>query len=220
MDEELIKRVMPHSLEAEQSVIGCMIMDSDAIVTAAGMLERDDFYHQQYGILFETIVELYNSGAAVDMVTLQNRLRQKNVPPEISSLEYVGDLVASVSTSANAPDYAAIVKEKSILRKLIRTTESIADECYLGQEGLNEILDDTEKRIFNLLQTNAGNEYVPIRELVLDALTRIENAAKIKSTVTGLPTGFPDLDFLLAGLQKSDLILVAARPSMGRPRWP
>ncbi len=216
MDEELIKRVMPHSLEAEQSVIGCMIMDSDAIVTAAGMLERDDFYHQQYGILFETIVELYNSGAAVDMVTLQNRLRQKNVPPEISSLEYVGDLVASVSTSANAPDYAAIVKEKSILRKLIRTTESIADECYLGQEGLNEILDDTEKRIFNLLQTNAGNEYVPIRELVLDALTRIENAAKIKSTVTGLPTGFPDLDFLLAGLQKSDLILVAARPSMGK----
>ncbi len=216
MDEELIKRVMPHSLEAEQSVIGCMIMDSDAIVTAAGMLERDDFYHQQYGILFETIVELYNSGAAVDMVTLQNRLRQKNVPPEISSLEYVGDLVASVSTSANAPDYAAIVKEKSILRKLIRTTESIADECYLGQEGLNEILDDTEKRIFNLLQTNAGNEYVPIRELVLDALTRIENAAKIKSTVTGLPTGFPDLDFLLAGLQKSDLTLVAARPSMGK----
>ncbi len=216
MEEERIKRIMPHSLEAEQSVIGCMIMDRDAIVTAAGTLTRDDFYHQQYGILFEAITELYNTGAAVDMVTLQNRLRQKNVPPEISSLEYVGDLVNAVTTSANVSDYAMIVKEKSILRRLIRTSESIADSCYLGEDSLEEILEDTEKRIFSLLQSNTGNDPVSIRTLVLDELTRIETAAKDKGTVTGLPTGFPDLDFLLAGLQKSDLVLIAARPSMGK----
>ncbi len=216
MEEERIKRIMPHSLEAEQSVIGCMIMDRDAIVTAAGTLTRDDFYHQQYGILFEAITELYNTGAAVDMVTLQNRLRQKNVPPEISSLEYVGDLVNAVTTSANVSDYAMIVKEKSILRRLIRTSESIADSCYLGEDSLEEILEDTEKRIFSLLQSNTGSDPVSIRTLVLDELTRIETAAKDKGTVTGLPTGFPDLDFLLAGLQKSDLVLIAARPSMGK----
>ncbi len=216
MEEELIKRVMPHNLQAEQTVIGCMIMDRDAIVTVAGMLTKDDFYHQVYGILFETIVELYNSGVSIDMVTLQNRLRQKNVPPEVSSLEYVDALVEGVAVSTSAHDIAAIVKEKSIMRRLIRTTESIADECYLGQNDLDEILEDTEKRIFNLLQSSTGGDVIPIRDLVMDELTRIENAAKVQGTVTGLPTGFPDLDYLLAGLQKSDFILIAARPSMGK----
>ena len=106
MEEALVKRIMPHSLEAEQSVIGSMIMDRDAILTASEQLVKDDFYHQQYGILFETITELFNSGAPVDLITLQNRLREKNVPPEISSLEYVGDLVTTVPTSANVKYYA------------------------------------------------------------------------------------------------------------------
>ncbi|MCC8142421.1 MAG: replicative DNA helicase [Lachnospiraceae bacterium] len=216
MEETLIKRIMPNSLEAEQSVIGCMIMDRDAIVTASGMLEKDDFYHQQYGILFETITELFNSGTAVDVVTLQNRLREKNVPPEISSLEYVGDLVAALPTSVNVPDYARIVREKSILRKLIRMNESIADACYLQEEGVDDILEDTEKQVFNLIQNRTEDDFVPIRRLVMEALDRIEQAAKVSGSVTGLPTGFPDLDYMLAGLQKSDLVLVAARPSMGK----
>ena len=114
MEEALVKRIMPHSLEAEQSVIGSMIMDRDAILTASEQLVKDDFYHQQYGILFETITELFNSGAPVDLITLQNRLREKNVPPEISSLEYVGDLVTTVPTSANVKYYAEIVKEKAV----------------------------------------------------------------------------------------------------------
>jgi len=216
MEETLIKRIMPNSLEAEQSVIGCMIMDRDAIVTASGMLEKDDFYHQQYGILFETITELFNSGTAVDVVTLQNRLLEKNVPPEISSLEYVGDLVAALPTSVNVPDYARIVREKSILRKLIRMNESIADACYLQEEGVDDILEDTEKQVFNLIQNRTEDDFVPIRRLVMEALDRIEQAAKVSGSVTGLPTGFPDLDYMLAGLQKSDLVLVAARPSMGK----
>ncbi|MCD8324346.1 MAG: replicative DNA helicase [Clostridiales bacterium] len=216
MEEELIKRIMPHSLEAEQSVIGSMMMDRDAILTATEMLDKDDFYHQQYAILFETIAELFNAGAAVDTITLQNRLREKSVPPEISSLEYMGDLITSVPTSANVRYYAQIVRDKAVLRRLIRTTEEIADACYLGKDGLDAILDDTEKRIFHLLQSQMGGDYVPIKEVVLQALDRIEQASRNQGTVTGIPTGFADLDYRLSGLQKSDLILLAARPSMGK----
>ena len=216
MEEAVIKRIMPHSLEAEQSVIGSMIMDRDAILTASGMLIKDDFYHQQYGILFETITELFNGGDAVDIVTLQNRLREKNVPPEISSLEYVGDLVNAVPTSATVKYYAQIVQEKAVMRRLIKINEEIADTCYLGSESLDVVLEDTEKKIFNLLQTRVTSDYVPIKDVVLRALERIEQASKTQGTVTGIPTGFVDLDYKLSGLQPSDLILVAARPSMGK----
>ena len=212
----MIKRIMPHSLEAEQSVIGSMIMDRDAILTASEMLIKDDFYHQQYGILFETITELFNGGDAVDIVTLQNRLREKNVPPEISSLEYVGDLVNAVPTSANVKYYAQIVQEKAVMRRLIKINEEIADTCYLGSESLDVVLEDTEKKIFNLLQTRVTSDYVPIKDVVLRALERIEQASKTQGTVTGIPTGFVDLYYKLSGLQPSDLILVAARPSMGK----
>ncbi len=216
MDEAVIKRIMPHSLEAEQSVIGSMIMDRDAILEATEMLVKEDFYHQQYGILFETITELFNGGDAVDIVTLQNRLREKNVPPEISSLEYVGDLVNAVPTSANIKYYARIVQEKSVMRRLIKINEEIADTCYLGSESLDMILEDTEKKIFNLLQSRVSGDYVPIKEVVLNVLEKIEKASRAQGTVTGIPTGFVDLDYKLSGLQPSDLILVAARPSMGK----
>ena len=178
MEEALVKRIMPHSLEAEQSVIGSMIMDRDAILTASEQLVKDDFYHQQYGILFETITELFNSGSPVDLITLQNRLREKNVPPEISSLEYVGDLVTAVPTSANIKYYADIVKEKAVLRKLIKINEQIADTCYLGNESLETILEDTEKSIFNLLQSRSNSDYVPIKQVVLNALDKIELASR------------------------------------------
>ena len=216
MEEALVKRIMPHSLEAEQSVIGSMIMDRDAILTASEQLVKDDFYHQQYGILFETITELFNSGAPVDLITLQNRLREKNVPPEISSLEYVGDLVTTVPTSANVKYYAEIVKEKAVLRKLIKINEQIADTCYLGNESLEVILEETEKSIFNLLQSRSNSDYVPIKQVVLNALDKIELASRTQGNVTGIPTGFVDLDYKLSGLQPSDMILVAARPSMGK----
>ena len=216
MEESIVKRVMPNSLEAEQSVIGSMLMDRDAIVTASGMLGKDDFYHQQYGLLFETITELFNSGVAVDLITLQNRLREKQAPPEISSLEYIGGLISAIPTSVNVRDYAQIVREKALLRRLIRTNEEIADSCYRGSERPEAILEDTEKRIFQLIQSRSGSDFVPIREIVLQALDRIEQASQTQGTVTGIPTGFADLDYKLSGLQKSDLILLAARPSMGK----
>lgn len=215
-EETLIRRTMPNSLEAEQSLIGSMIMDRDAILIASELLLKEDFYHQQYGILFEAMVELFNNREPVDLITLQNKLREKNVPPEISSLEYVKDLVDAVPTSANAKYYAEIIKDKSLLRRMIHTTEDITNDCYQGAESTEILLEQTEKKIFDLLQNRRGGDYVPIKQIVLNALDKIEKASKTQGNVTGIATGFLDLDYKTAGLQPSDLILVAARPSMGK----
>ena len=142
MEEALIKRVLPHSVEAEQSVIGSMIMDREAVMAASEILTTEDFYHKQYGILFEAMLELFNDGQPVDLVTLQNRLKEKNVPPEVSSLEYVGNIVAAVPTSANIKYYANIVKEKALLRELIRTTEGIENAAYAQKDPVEDILAD------------------------------------------------------------------------------
>ncbi len=216
MEEALIKRVMPHSIEAEQSVVGAMLMDKDAILTAAEIVSGQDFYQTAYGVIFDSMVELFNEGKPVDLVTLQERLKEKDVPPEIASLEFVRDLVSAVPTSANVKYYAQIVADKSMLRKLIKLNDEISNTCYAGKESLETILETTEKSMFQLLQQRNTGEYVPIRQVVLNALDRIEKASKSKGTVTGIPTGFIDLDYKLSGLQPSDLILVAARPSMGK----
>lgn len=177
MEESVIKRVMPNSLEAEQSVIGSMIMDREAVMAASEILTTEDFYHKQYGILFEAMLELFNDGQPVDLVTLQNRLKEKNVPPEVSSLEYVGNIVAAVPTSANIKYYANIVKEKALLRELIRTTEGIENAAYAQKDPVEDILADTEKSIFTLLQNQGGGDYVPIKDVVLNALEKIQLAA-------------------------------------------
>lgn len=215
-EEILIKRTMPNSIEAEQSVIGSMIMDRDAVMSASEILVKEDFYHQQYGLLFQAMVDLFNDRQPVDLVTLQNKLKEMNVPPEISALEYVKDLVSAVPTSANVKYYAQIVKEKALLRKLIHVNEDIENQCYQGTESTEVLLEQTEKKIFDLLQNRGGGDYVPIKQVVMNALDKIEAASKTKSTVTGIATGFLDLDYKTAGLQPSDLILVAARPSMGK----
>lgn len=216
MDEALIKRIMPNSLEAEKSVIGSMIMDKEAIVIVVEMLLQEDFYYNQYGLLFQAMSELYNAGEPVDLITLQDKLKAMNVPAEISSLEFVRDLVTSVPTSANVKYYAQIVKDKSVLRRLIKVTEEIENRCYAGQGEVEDILADTEKNIFNLLQNRGGGDYVPIKEVVLNVLEKIELASKTQGNVTGIPTGFVDLDYKTSGLQPSDFILIAARPSMGK----
>ena len=216
MDEQAIKRILPHSEEAEQAVIGSMLMSREAVLAAAEILTTEDFYQRQYGVIFEAMVELFSGGAEVDLVTLQNRLREKNVPPEISEMSYVRDLMNAVPTSANIRHYARIVSEKAILRRLIRLTEEVGNDCYLGSESVDTILDESEKKLFRLFQQRNTGEFVPIKEVVLDALRTIEKAAKTKGNVTGLPTGFSDLDYMTSGLQNSELILIAARPSMGK----
>ncbi|MDE5891891.1 MAG: replicative DNA helicase [Acetatifactor sp.] len=216
MDEIAIKRILPHSVEAEQAVIGSMIMDRDAITVAGEIIMGEDFYNRQYGILFETMVELNDKGCPVDLVTLQDKLKEKDVPPEVSSLEFVRDLLGMVTTSANIKYYANIVAEKSTLRRLIKLNEEIANTCYVGKESLENILEDTEKRVFQLVQKRNTEDFTPIRQVVMNAMDRIEAASRQKGAVTGIATGFLDLDYRTAGLQPSDLILIAARPSMGK----
>ena len=215
-EEALLKRVLPHSIEAEQSVIGCMMISRDAITVAADILEEDDFYSRQYALVYRAIVELNDAGKSVDVVTLQNKLKEKDAPPEVSSLEFVRDLMLAVPTAAHIKDYAEIVSEKAILRRMIKVNEEIAGICYVGKESLEEILENAEKGIFNIVQRRNTGDYVPIRQVVLDAMERIERASKTKGNVTGVATGFLDLDYRTAGMQPADLILIAARPSMGK----
>ena len=216
LDEAIIKRVLPHSIEAEQSVLGSMMIDREAIVVASEIVTGDDFYNRQYGIVFETMVELHEAGKPVDMVTLQDKLKEKDVPSEVSSLEFVRDIITAVPTSANVRHYANIVAEKSILRKMIRLNEEIENLCYSGKESMEFILEDAEKRIFDLVQKRNSGEFVPIRQVVMNALKKIESASKTTGRVTGIATGFYDLDFKTSGMQPADLVLIAARPSMGK----
>ena len=193
-----------------------MMLSRDAITIATDILREEDFYSRQYGLVFQAIVELNDAGKSVDIVTLQNKLREKDAPPEVSSLEFVKELMLSIPTAAHIRDYAEIVAQKAVLRRLIRASEEIANVCYAGKDSLEAILEDTEKSIFNIVQRRNTGDYVPIRQIVLNAMERIEKASKTKGNVTGVATGFLDLDYKTAGMQPADLILVAARPSMGK----
>ncbi len=216
MDEALIRRILPHSMEAEQSVIGAMLLDRDAIIAVSEIITADDFYSKQCQALYEAMLELNEEGKPVDPVTLQDRLKEKDVPPETSSVEYLRTLITGVPTSANVKHYANIVMEKAMLRRLIRLNEEIANNCYLGKDSLDDILEDTEKRVFHLIQKRNTGEFVSIRQIVMNAMLQIEKASKNKGSVTGIATGFIDLDYRTAGMQPSDLVLIAARPSMGK----
>ena len=192
------------------------MLDSDAIMVCSEILTAGEFYQQQYGIIFDALVEMYRDGIGADLVTIQNKLREKEVTPELYSVEYLGELLASVPTSANVKFYAEIVHEKAVLRRLIKVTEQVTRECYMDSQPLEDILEDTEKSVFDVIQQRGGSEFEPIRDVVLRTLDSIEKAAKQKGNITGLETGFRDLDAKTAGLQKSDLILIAARPAMGK----
>lgn len=216
MDDALIKKIMPHSVEAEQSVIGSMMMDREAILTASELLTADDFYEKQLGIFFSVLTELYQEGIEADLITIQEKLRLRKVPEELSSLEYLSNLVDVVPTSANVKYYANIVYEKSQLRQFIKVSEGLVNSCYLDKEEVSEIFSRAEKEIFALLQAKQSSDLTPISEIVVKALENIEAAASNRGSVTGISTGFYDLDYKTAGLQPSDLVLIAARPSMGK----
>ena len=166
--------------------------------------------------MFGAMVELFNEGSPVDMVTVRERLREKEVPPEVSSVEFIRDLINAVPFSINIKQYADIVYEKSVLRKLIKVNEEIEGLCYQGKERLDVILGETEKKVFQLLQSRNSGDFVSIKETVIKTLEKIELASRTKGNVTGIPTGFYDLDYMTAGLQPSDFILIGARPSMGK----
>ncbi len=216
MEEALIKKVQPHSKEAEQAVIGSMIMDRDALLTASELLQKEDFYVQQYGILFEAMVELLQEGRPAELITILDKLKEKGVSPEICGMEFIRDVTDAVSTSANIKYYAEIVSEKALSRKLIKITEGIANTCYLDKERMDTILENTEKQVFNIIQKRSAGEYEDMRQVVLRTLKNIEQAAKSQGRITGIATGFRDLDYKLSGLQKQALLVLAARPAMGK----
>lgn len=216
MDEAVIKRVMPHDTVAEQSVIGSMFMSPEAIVAASEILTKDDFYGKQYGILFEAIVDLYNQAKPVDIVTLRNHLSTTGAPEEVTNLEFLKEAIATVPHSSSIKHYADIVRERSTLRKLISISQDIENTCYSQNDSAEHILDRTGNVVYNLVQNRNSGEYVPIEDIVLHSLEKINIASQTQGSVTGIPSGFVDLDFKTAGFQPSDLILVAARPSMGK----
>ncbi len=216
MDVSEIKRVLPHSPEAEQSVIGAMFLDKEAIVTAQGIIKSSDFYERQYAILFEAIVELSNEGKTPDTVTITEKLKQKQAPQEIMNPVFLAELVNRVPTSASIRSYCEYVKNDSIKRQLIRVSEEIAGDAYKGALATDELLGVTEKKVFDLIQSRGSSDIRSIDEVVMATLDHIQEVAKSSEYITGIPTGFAELDYITAGFQRSNLILIAARPSMGK----
>ncbi len=216
MDEAVIKRTQPNNAEAEQAVVGAMMNYPDSIATAMELVNEEDFYYQRYAEVFKAIVQLNESGEPVDLITVQNKLLENKVPADISSLENLSGIMRAVPTSVHTRKYAEIVAQKSLLRRLIKAAEGIADDCYSENDTMDSILDKSEKKIFEISQHRKTGDYVDIRTSVMEALNGIEAASKNSGSVTGVPTGYYELDFKTAGLQKSDLLLLAARPSMGK----
>lgn len=216
MDESLVKRIPPHSSEAEKAVVGSMLMSKDAIIVASELLCADDFYARQYGMLYDAMVSLYNEGKPVDPVTIQDRLKENKAPAEVLEPEYIRDILSSVYTVANVRRYCEIVAEKSLMRRMIQVTQDIENRCYGEAEAPEFIVDDAQKKMLEISSSRSTGEFVPIRQVVKNSIDKIGMAARNDGVVTGVATGFSDLDYKMAGLQPSDLILVAARPSMGK----
>ena len=216
-DENIIKRIPPHDINAERSVIGSMLMDRDAISEVSAILIKEDFYNTQYGLIFDAMVDLYNEGKPVDEIILGEKLREKGAPEEICALGFLGDILANVPTAAFAKDYAGIVKDKSYLRKMIKLADGISAQAYEGADSVDKIMENAESDIFGLMQNKTGSkDFQPIRSIVVDVIGEIEAASRNKGKINGLRTGFTDLDNMLTGLHGGELILVAARPSMGK----
>ena len=209
-------RIMPNSFEAEQSVVGSMIMDTKAINEVEGVITGADFYHKVYGLLFDTIIELNNTGVRVDPVILQTKLKEKGAPPESYSNEFIRDLVNAVPTTVNAKRYAEIVCDKAVLRNIIRVNETIVNQCYEGNGSAETILTSAQESIFNLARNKTGRDFTPVNEILQMAIDKINKAYINKGKLSGIATGFTDLDECLSGLQPSDFILIGARPSMGK----
>ena len=218
-DNDILQRTSPQNLEAEKSVIASMLMDKEAIETALGMLTKEDFYSRQYGMMFEAIRKLYfnlDKDAVPDLVTVQEQLAKDGAPAEMQSTDYLRALFEASPISVNIRSYAEIVRNKSIQRRLIKTCGEISQMCYDDNEKTEDILAETEGRVFDILKNGTSAEFVPIEEIVINVYNKIQEATLSKDHITGLTSGFIDLDNMTTGFQPSDFILIAARPSMGK----
>lgn len=213
---EIFQNVPPHDDAAELAVLGAMFLDREAASLALEMLTGEDFYRPDHRQVFEAAEELYHSGVPIDMITVKNKLEEKQVFEQIGGLPFLANISTSVGSSANMRHYAAIVEEKSVLRRLIRTANNISQMSYEGKTDVNAIMDTAEKGIFDIMQNRHSDQFHHIRDIAMDSIEKIEDIYRSKGKLTGVPTGFVDFDQKTAGLQKSDLILLAARPSMGK----
>ncbi len=217
MEESVIRKIQPNSVESEQAVLASMLMNREAVVNVADMLTKEDFYQAQYGVIFEAMVELYHEGTVIDLITLMERLKEKGVPENVYSIETMQELMSVVPTSTNAKKYAEIVKDRANMRRVIKLAESAANDCYTLKDSSVNILSNIENQVLELTQNgNNGDDIVPIRQVVDNVLRNIREASKQQGNITGVPTGFLDLDDMLTGLHGSELILIAARPAMGK----
>ncbi|NLX70678.1 MAG: replicative DNA helicase [Clostridiales bacterium] len=213
---ELLQRIPPHNIEAEQSVLGSMLIDIESVSEASGTLSGQDFYSEAHKEIFEAMLDIHERGEPVDLVTLVEELRQRGTLDSVGGVSYISDLSMAVPSTANVKYYIRIVEEKSILRQLIAASNEIIKESYEASEELDVILDSAEKKIFDISQRQNTNYFEPIKDILIETYARIEELSKNKGQIIGLPTGFHDFDQKTSGLQPSDLVLVAARPSMGK----
>lgn len=209
-------RVTPQSIEAERSVLGSMILDRDTIDVVNQSIREEDFYFDAHKKIHSAIMDLFLANKPVDLITLTDKLRESNTLELIGGIQYVSDLTQDLSTTANVKYYCEIVEKKSTLRKLIKASSDIADNCYEGSDSLDNIIDFAEKSIFDITQKKSSDGLDDIRNILIDSLKNMEEMAMSDGSLTGITTGFIDLDNKTSGLQKSDLVLVAARPSMGK----
>ena len=216
IDAQVIGRIPPHSIEAEQSVLGAMILDKEAINTAVEIIKPEDFYKEANKEIFEAIIDLYNKNEPVDLITLSEELKRRGTLENIGGVTYLADLSSIVGTTANTKYYCKIVEEKSILRRLIKSCDEIILKSYEDSDEVNAIIEKAEKAIFDITQGKHREGFSPLNEVLLSSFSQIEERAANQDALTGITTGFIDLDHKLSGLQKSDLVLVAARPSMGK----
>jgi replicative DNA helicase len=216
VDISSIGRIPPNNLEAEQAVLGCMLLDSDVIRTVMDVLKSDDFYRESHREIFESITDLVETSQPVDIITVSERLKHRGSLEKVGGLEYLTDISSLVPTTANAGHYTRIVEEKSLLRKLIKTSAEIVNMGYEAEEEVEYVMDRAEKAIYDIMEKRSTRGFTHIKDVLLDTFNRLEELYNSKGYITGIPTGFTDLDYKLAGLQNSDLILIAARPGMGK----
>jgi replicative DNA helicase len=212
-----IDKVPPQNLEAEEAVLGAMLLDEDAASWACEALTGDSFYKDTHKKIFEAILGLYNANKAVDLITLTNELKNNSILGDVGGPSFLAALANSVPTAANINHYVAIVKEKSILRTLINNATQIVSLCYESEgNNIDELVDSAERLVFEVSDRKTKGSYLHLREIVKDSIETIDRLYQKKAHVTGIPTGFIDFDIKTAGLQASDLIVIAGRPSMGK----
>lgn len=215
-NEEDNLRVPPQNIEAEKSVLGALMLDKDAIIKIADLIRPSDFYNDNHRLIFETILELYEKREPIDVLSLSNALEEKKKLEQTGGSSYLTSLVNTVPSASNITHYAKVVQKKSVLRKLITAATEIAELSYNSPEEVSHLLDQAEQKIFSIGQKFIKKEFTPIKKILEEAFERIDNLHKGDKELRGIATGFPDLDRLLSGLQNSDLIILAARPSVGK----